>query len=54
MRRIKVSVGFGFHGCEHKHVFEFDDDMSDEQIEDEVYAWACEFIDLNWEEVESE
>lgn len=50
MRVIKATASFGFIGAEYEKEFEFDDETTDEEIEDEIYQWACEYVDTDWEE----
>ena len=50
MRKVHVEAQYGFHNCHHKEDFEFPDEYTDEQIEDELYEWAAQFIDIHWEE----
>lgn len=50
--KIKVSLGIGFHNANQEDVIEVDDDLTDDEIEAEVQAWADNFIDIGWERVE--
>lgn len=37
-----------------KDVLEFDDDMTEEEIEEAVYDYVSEFFDWGWKKVEEE
>ena len=50
MRKIKAQCGIGFVGANYEEEFEFEDDMSDEDIEKEIYEWAQQFLEVCWEE----
>lgn len=52
MRKIKAHCGIGYAGAEYKEEFEFDDDTTDDEIENEIYNWAEQFLETWWEEVE--
>lgn len=49
MRKIKARCGIGFVGANYEEEFEFEDDMSDENIEKEIYEWAQQFLEVCWE-----
>lgn len=49
MRKIKARCGIGFVGENYEEEFEFEDDMSDENIEKEIYEWAQQFLEVCWE-----
>lgn len=51
MKRITAHCGIGFAGAEHYESFEFPDDMTDDEINDEIYDWAKQFLEVWWEEV---
>jgi hypothetical protein len=60
MKKIKVSfdLGIGYVGAKHKHeeVFEFEDNMTQEEIEEELEnywkEWIWNYIDGGWEIIE--
>ncbi len=54
MRKIKATCGIGFCGAEHEEEFEFTDDYTDDEICEEIYEWAEQFLDVNWEEINEE
>lgn len=50
MRKIKAQFGIGFAEANYEEKFEFEDDMSDEDIEKEIYEWAQQTLEIWWEE----
>jgi hypothetical protein len=52
MRRIHAEVNYGYVGSEREKYFEFDDDITDGEIADEVWDWACERVEVSWREEE--
>ena len=55
MKKIIAHCGIGYCGAEHEEEFEFDDNYTDEEIEEEIYDWATQFLDVWWDvEEESE
>ena len=51
MIKVRATASFGFHGCYHEEDFEFPDDISEEDIEDELWDWANQFVALDWHKV---
>lgn len=51
MRKIKFYLGTGFYGCDHEETFEFPDDLSDEEIEEEYKDWVDNRLDRSWYEI---
>lgn len=49
MKRIKFHLNTGFPGVEHEEVIEFDDDASEEEIEETYQDWKNDRIDGYWE-----
>ena len=49
MKRVHATMGIGFCGANHEEDFEFDDDASLEEIEDEIWQWANEFVEVDFE-----
>jgi len=49
MIKVKATCGIGFCGSEHEEDFEFDDSWTAQEIEDEIWNWAEQFLDVNWE-----
>jgi len=50
MRRIHAEANYGFVGTEIEEDFEFDDNVTDEEIDDEIWNWACEQVGVSWRE----
>ena len=53
MKKVIGTVSSGF-STERTAEFEFEDNVTENEIYDEVYAWALQFIDIDWEEVSDE
>lgn len=49
---IKVKLGIGFPSSVHDDVLSIDDDLTEEQICEEVEAWANNYIEISWQKVE--
>ncbi len=45
MRKIKFYLGTGFAGCNHIEVMEFDDNTTEEEIEECYEEWKNEKLD---------
>ena len=54
MIKVKATCGIGYSGAEHEEEFEFDDGYTEDEIVEEVWEWAQQFLDVNWEIVEEE
>ena len=54
MIKVKATCGIGFAGAEHEEEFEFDDGYTEDEMVEEVWEWAQQFLDVNWEIVEEE
>ena len=54
MKKIHAIASFGYHGAYYEDDFEFDDDATREDIEDEVWEWAQQFVDIEFEEIEED
>lgn len=50
MKRIIAHCGIGYIGAEHEDEFCFDDNITESEIEDEIYDWANQFLEIWWEE----
>lgn len=50
--KIKASCGFGFAGAHREEVLELPDDYDDQEIDDEVWAWASNYLDYGWEAID--
>lgn len=51
MRKIKFYLGTGFSGCDYEETFEFSDDCTDEEIQEEYNDWANNCLDQSWHEI---
>ena len=54
MKKIRAHCGIGFAGATYEEEFEFEDDVTDYEINDEIYDWAEQFLETWWEESEGE
>lgn len=52
MKNIKFAMETDLVGCGSEEIFEFDDDVTDEEIEEELKDWVWNQIDAWYEEVE--
>lgn len=57
MRIILAKCGNGYAGCDHEEAFFFEEGCwSDNQINNEIHAWACEsaetyaYVHFGWDE----
>ncbi len=50
MKKIHASASFGYAGATHETTFEFADYVTEEEIEEEVWEWAAQFVDICWKE----
>lgn len=51
MRKVKFTLSMGLVGCKKEETFEFDDNMTNEEIQEEYEQWVSEQIDGGWEEI---
>lgn len=54
MRRVKFTLSIGYPGADHEEIVEFDDDTTDEQIEEAYEDWRNNYLDGSWWEVDEE
>lgn len=54
MKKIKFCLGVGLFGCTKEGVYEYPDDITAEQLEDDFKDWVCDHLDAWYEEVEDE
>lgn len=54
MIKVKATCGIGFCGAYHEEEFEFDDSCTEKEMEDEIYEWAEQFLDVNWEIIDED
>lgn len=52
MRKIRVWVDTGFCNATHEEIFEFADDITDEEIEEEARIFLFNCIEFGWEDYE--
>ena len=56
MKIVLASCGNGYCGCDSEEAFYFDEDMDAEEIESEVWNWACDnaesfsHVHFGWDE----
>ena len=54
MKKIHARASFGYTGAYYEDDFEFDDDATEKEIEDEIWDWAEQFVDVDFEEIEGD
>lgn len=54
MKKVIAKANFGFWGAEHKTEFEFEDDATEEEMEEVIWEWAAEYIDISFEVLDEE
>lgn len=54
MIKVKATCGIGFYGAEHEEEFEFDDDYTEQEIDDEIWEWATQWLSVSWEKIKEE
>lgn len=52
MKKIKFYLDTGFAGCSHEEVFEYEDNVSEEEINEDFEMWKNDRLDASWWEVE--
>ena len=56
MKIVLATCGNGYCGCESEEAFYFDEDMDAEEIESEIWGWACDnaesfsHVHFGWDE----
>jgi len=50
MKKVRAFVGVGLVGCTREEEFEFEDDTTDEEIEEEIKEWIWTYVDYGWNE----
>ena len=55
MKKVTAKALFGFTDniC-HEEEFEFDDDWTEEEIENEIWDWAQQYLEIDWEMIEDD
>lgn len=54
MKKIKFSIGIGYFGCTQERVYEYPDNVTEEQLEDDFKDWVYDHLDAWYEEVNEE
>ena len=54
MIKVIATCGFGFCGAEREEEFEFTDGYTEQEIEEDIWEWAEQFLDVNWKRVDEE
>jgi hypothetical protein len=52
MKRIEASLDIGYCGAKYETEFEFEDNITEEEIDEIVTEWANNYINIGWKEVE--
>jgi hypothetical protein len=52
MRKVRFTLSMNLVGCKREEIVEFDDDMTDEEIQEQYEQWREEQLDGGWEEVD--
>lgn len=48
MKRIKFFLGIGFRNANQEEIMEFEDDATDEEIDETFEDWKSNYIDASW------
>ena len=51
MKKIIAHCGIGYIGAEHEEEFEFDDNVTEEEILQVIEEWADQFIEVWYDEI---
>ena len=54
MKKVHATASFGYATAVHEEDFEFEDDYTDEEIQNEIWEWAEQFVDIDYEIEEEE
>lgn len=52
MKKIKFYLGTGYAGCSYEEIFEYEGDVSEEEINDDFELWKNDKLDALWWEVD--
>lgn len=52
--KVKAEYGYGYVGTYKDIILEFDDNATDDEIDEYIWDLATERIDYSWEKVEEE
>ena len=48
MKRVKAGMDISISGCKKQVVLDFDDDATEDEIEESVRQWAMDELDIWW------
>jgi len=48
MRRIHFHIGTGYAGADYDEIFEFEDDVTDKEIDEAFREWESNCINAEW------
>lgn len=54
MRRVKFCLETGFAGCSHEEIMEFEDNTTDEEIEECYEDWKNNKLSCSWWDIEED
>lgn len=54
MKKVHATASFGYVGATHEEDFEFEDEYTDDEIEREIWEWAEQYVDVEFEIEEEE
>lgn len=52
MKKVEFYLGIGYVGADYKEILEFEDDTTDEEIEECFKDWSDNYIDRGWNVLE--
>lgn len=47
--KVTFKLGIGYVGATHQETFEFEDDYTENELEEELSNWAHNYIDMSFE-----
>ena len=48
VKKVQFYLGIGYPGADHKEIVEFEDNVTDEEIDEYLNEWASNYIDYGW------
>lgn len=48
MKKVHFHLGCGIAGADHDEIFEYEDDVSGEEINEDLEDWCCNILDKSW------
>lgn len=51
MKKYEFTLSIGFAGGKRREVLEFDDDVTEEELEESYIDWRNNYLDGGWHEV---